>query len=125
MKKLPIFLSVLFVVCVLSYWVFKLNPFKKDTDIKKETVVELTCDNGASMTAKYYEPDENGIMMRVSLSIYKDGNTVLYDLFPAMSGSGARFETKDQSHSFWEHQGTFTYAVDGIDTAVCQEKQAQ
>ena len=125
MKKLPVFLSVFLVLCVIFFWVYKLNLFTKDTTILKETVIELICDDGASMTARYYEPDKAGIMTRVSLSVFKDGNTVLYDLFPAMSGSGARFETKDQKYSLWEHQGTFTYAVDGVDTAVCQEKQAQ
>ena len=125
MKKLPIFFSALLVVCVLFYWGFKLNLFTKDTNTKKETVVELTCDDGASMTAKYYEPGKDGIMRRLSLSVYKDGNTVLYDLFPVLSGSGARFETKDQTHSLWEHQGTFTFAVDGVDTAVCRVNQGQ
>jgi len=123
MKKLYVFLLVALVLCVIFFWVFKLNLFTNDVNTKKETVVELSCDNGYSMTAKYYEPDKGGIMTRLSLSVFKDGNTVLYDLFPAMSGSGAKLETKDQKHSIWEHQGEFTFAVNGVDTAVCQEKQ--
>ena len=127
MKKLPIFFSVLLVVCALFYWGFRLNLFTKEKDIntKKETIVELTCDDGSSMTAKYYEPSKDGIMMRLSLSVYKDGNTVLYDLFPTLSASGAKFETKNQTHSLWEHQGAFTFAVDGVDTSVCRENLGQ
>jgi hypothetical protein len=125
MKKLPLYISVFLVLCVIFYWVFKLNPVKTDTNTGKETAVELSCDNGASMTAKFYEPDKDGIMTRLSLSVFKDGDTVLYDLYPSISASGAKFETKDQTHSLWEHQGTFTFAVDGVDIAVCGENQGQ
>ena len=125
MKKLPVILTVFIVLVVISFWVYKFNVLGSRETSQKETVVELTCDNGSTMTARYYEPDKGGIMNRLSLSVFKDGDTVLYDLSPAMSGSGARFETKDQKYSLWEHQGTFTFAVDGVDTSVCQEKQAE
>jgi membrane-bound inhibitor of C-type lysozyme len=125
MKKLPVFFIVFVVLVVIYFWVNKLNIFSNNTPSQKKTAVELTCDDGASMTATYYDQNKEGVMMRLSLSVFKDGDTAVYDLYPSISGSGARFETKDQKHSLWEHQGTFTFAVDGVDTSVCQEKQAQ
>jgi hypothetical protein len=62
-------------------------------------------------------------MTRLSLTIKKNGDTQVYDMIPAMSGSGAKYETKDQRYSLWEHQGTFTFAVDGIDESVCQKNE--
>jgi len=121
MKKITLFIIFL-VVLITAFWVYKLDIFKSKSKSKTETKVELSCDDDSTMTAKYYAPDKEGIMTRLTLSVTDSEVKSDYDMIPAMSASGAKYETSDQVYSFWEHQGEFTFRMNDNIIAVCKEK---
>jgi len=125
MKKLLVLFLFAGAVLVVFYRVNMLRVTNVNTKTVPETVVELVCDNGYGMTARYSEPDKGGIMTRLLLTVFKDGDTRIYDMAPSMSGSGSRFATGDGKYSLWEHQGEFTFAVDEANEAVCRKKQGE
>ncbi|MFZ4648420.1 MAG: hypothetical protein ACOYMB_02150 [Patescibacteria group bacterium] len=83
------------------------------------TEVELSCTNGYFVSAIYYSPDNDGIMERLSLHVTKDGIETPYEMIPALSASGAKFQTEGGAHSFWEHQGEFRLVKSEEELTVC------
>jgi len=120
MKKVYV---IIFLVLILGVSVFSISRFDAsllgEKPVEKGPVISLTCDQGYTITIQYSEPDKSGVMTRMSLNVLKDGTTHIYDLHQALSGSGSKFETPDQKYSLWEHQGEFTFAIGGVDEAVC------
>jgi membrane-bound inhibitor of C-type lysozyme len=116
MKKYFITFAIGIVILVLGIFLWS----KKQTSVGK-TTIGLSCDRGYEMTATYDTPDQKGILTRLLLTVYKDGNTHIYEMTPAMSASGSRFATRDQIYTFWEHQGEFTFAIRDTNEAVCRE----
>jgi uncharacterized membrane protein YgcG len=107
-------IAVLFIIAM----VFLKFKNKASAGNNKETVVELSCPDGYTMTAKYYAPDKNGILSKLSLTVIKDNKKDLYEMNTAMSASGAKFETSGGSggsggsngeYFLWEHQGDFMF----------------
>lgn len=88
-----------------------------------EAVVELSCSDGYNVSARYYEPDMGGIMQKLEIQVTKSDATRLYNMIPAISASGAKFETADKRYSFWEHQSVFTFALNDTDVTKCTEKK--
>lgn len=124
MKKLFVFLLVVVAVVLVVVFVkpdFRLGGEKKTSG--ESTTVDLVCDRGYEISATYSKPDANGVMTELSLSLTENGAMKVYTMAPIMSASGARFGTPDMKYTFWEHQGTFTFAVDDVETAVCHEKE--
>ena len=82
-----------------------------------EAIPVITCDNGYSIKARYYEPDSAGILSKLDLAVTKNGKTEKMVLYPAISASGSRFATPDLKQVFWEHQNEFYYLVN--DSLIC------
>ncbi len=83
-------------------------------------VAQLICTQGYSAEAIYYAPNKNGVMEKLLLNMTKDGVKTQYYMIPALSASGAKFETKTGDFSFWEHQDEFTLAKSGETITVCR-----
>ena len=115
-------IGVIFLVVVFIKPDFSLDRDKKMPG--KSTTVDLVCDKGYEISTTYSKPDANGVMTELSLNVIENGKTKVYTMMPAMSASGAKFGTPDMKYTFWEHQGTFTFAVDDVDTAICHEKES-
>jgi hypothetical protein len=122
MKKPRVIFFILFIILLSFYWFYRQNSLKTVNPSESGKVVNLLCSSGYEMKARYSAPDKNGILIKLSLTVGKDGTTTVYDMAPAMSGSGSKFETEDQKYSLWEHQGEFTFSIDGVDQSVCTEK---
>ena len=91
---------------------------------KNAIKVALSCTNGYTIAALYYSPDENKVMQKLLLTVSKKGALSNYDMLPAMSASGARFENAKNNLSFWEHQGDFNLAKGGTAIlTVCRKSQ--
>jgi membrane-bound inhibitor of C-type lysozyme len=111
---------LILIVTIFALAVGFLLLTKKQTSVGK-TTIGLSCDQGYEMSAIYDTPDRSGIMTRLLLTVYKDGNTHIYEMTPAMSASGSKFATRDQIYTFWEHQGEFTFTIRDVNEAVCRE----
>lgn len=122
-KLLTIFFVVLILLCSLV-WYFGRTYRKGATTPVREHSVRLVCPNGYALTARYHTPDKAGIMTKLSLTVINTGGTQTYEMVPAMSGSGSKFETSDQVYSLWEHQGEFAFALNGNDITICTEEEA-
>ncbi|MCD2450020.1 MliC family protein [Methylicorpusculum oleiharenae] len=81
----------------------------------------LVCDNGYDISAIYYAPNSEGILLKLSLKISKAGKTDAVEMIPAIAASGAKFETPDGQLSFWEHQGEFTLGKGDKNVSVCRQ----
>ena len=121
--KIPgIIFSILFACILFAFGIYVFRFFKTVYPSDKQIVVNLSCNRGYEMKARYYKPDENGILTQLSLTVKKDDQSVVYDMATTLSGSGSKFETQNKRFSFWEHQGEFTFAIDNRDTSVCTDK---
>jgi hypothetical protein len=97
------------------------SPGSPASTPEKTNKLVLSCDNAYDIKAVYHSPDADGILSKLSLEITKDGKTEKLEMVPAIAASGAKFETEDQSQSFWEHQDEFTLTKGDTDLSVCQE----
>ena len=69
--------------------------------------IYLSCDNNYGLSLSYYGLSEDGVMQRLSVT-GTDGEVMLgYEMIPAISASGAKYQTEDGVFTLWEHQGTF------------------
>ena len=92
----------------------------KAAEVKK---TELLCKKGYSMTLRYYAPDKNGLLSKLSLTVSKDSTANTYEMNSTMSASGAKFETTKTNYFLWEHQGTFLFGKDDQNITECKERQ--
>lgn len=92
----------------------------KETRAAENRLV-LFCDNGYDISAIYYAPNSEGILSKLSLKISKAGKTDAVEMIPAITASGAKFETHDGHLSFWEHQGEFTLGIGDKNVSVCRQ----
>lgn len=124
-KNLIIFFSssVIFImaIAIISYFCFRPVEKKSLVLLEGSNKVNLVCSNGYKAQAEYYSQNDQGIMEKLRLAMIKGGETTNYDMIPAMSASGAKFETADKKFSFWEHQGEFAFAENDEDLAICRE----
>lgn len=85
--------------------------------------IYLSCDNNYDLSLSYHNPDEDGIMREVSV-MGTDGEKMIgYEMIPAISASGAKFQTEDGVFTLWEHQGTFELSENDQVIATCIEAQ--
>ncbi len=97
---------------------------KEDIDILPSADAEaitLQCSNGYSAKATYYDGDSSGVMRRLLLVTAKGEDIKQYLLRQSVSASGAKFITRDQVTSFWEHQGEFSFEQGGTVLALCRD----
>ncbi len=87
----------------------------------KTVEVDLACSNDYAIHATYSTPDERGVMQKLALSVIHGEVATLYEMLPALSGSGSRFETEDGTVVLWEHQDEFRFMMDGADVALCRK----
>ena len=85
------------------------------------TVAQLICNNGYSAEATYYSPNKNGVMGRLILNVFKYEVKTQYNMIPALSVSGSKFQVEGGQISFWEHQDEFTLADGENNLAVCHK----
>lgn len=124
--KIPgIVFSILFISIVIAFGIYVFRFFKTMYPSDKEVLVKLSCNNGYEMKARYYMPDEKGILTKLALTVKKDEQSVVYNMTSTLSASGSKFETQNKRFSFWEHQGEFTFAIDNIDVSVCTQKESK
>lgn len=100
---------------------------KSDTVKKSETDSttshKLNCNNGYAIVSYYSSiPNEKGITDLLYIEVTKDGKVEKYNMKPAMSASGAKYESTIGKYSFWEHQGEFTFRQDEEEICICKEK---
>lgn len=132
MKKTTIIILIILVFVVLGVILILSGTIRfnfmdeKNSDLEKSennsVKIHLSCSEGYSAVALYYLPNERGIMEKLSLDMTKDGKREHYDMIPSVSGSGAKFATKDGIYYFWEHQGEFSFAKNDENIAICHKE---
>jgi membrane-bound inhibitor of C-type lysozyme len=93
---------------------------QKESGVAESRLV-LDCDNGYDISAIYYAPDSEGVVLKLSLKISQAGKTDTVEMIPAIAASGAKFETTDGQWTFWEHQGEFTLGTGDNHVSVCRQ----
>lgn len=84
-------------------------------------VAQLICNNGYSAEAIYYSPNKNGVMGKLLLNVFKYEVKTQYNMIPALSASGSKFQVEGGQIYFWEHQEEFTLAEGEKVLAVCHK----
>lgn len=83
--------------------------------------IYLSCDNNYGLSLSYYGLSEDGVMQRLSVT-GTDGEVMLgYEMIPAISASGAKYQTEDGVFTLWEHQGTFELSENEQVIATCTQ----
>ncbi|MCX6795164.1 MAG: MliC family protein [Candidatus Falkowbacteria bacterium] len=114
-------LALLAVIAIVGFIRFNFTNGGDIVPGKNANAVQLICTNEYLISALYYSPNQEGIMEKLSLTVKHSGSTKIYEMVPAMAASGAKFETTDQSFSFWEHQGEFRLSQGENDLSLCQK----
>lgn len=81
----------------------------------------LSCDNDYDLSLSFYQPNEEGVMTGLSV-MGTDGEEMFnYVMVPAISASGAKYQTEDEVYVMWEHQGTFELSKNEEVIATCTQ----
>ncbi|NTV22530.1 MAG: META domain-containing protein [Candidatus Yonathbacteria bacterium] len=117
---LGIVAGILLIVAVVGFYRFNVTNGGDSIDGEHTNVAQLSCADGTTAVATYHAPDASGIMQEL-LFVVTDARGVEteYDMVPAMSGSGAKFATQDESFSLWEHQDEFAFSRADGSSVVC------
>lgn len=110
------------VVTALGYIVYHggtHNETTTKTVIQTQSVLELSCDNGYSITPTYYEPDEKGEFNKLSLLITKQETVGRYEMTRISTETGALYKTYNNKYTFWGYQGTYILGINGVSISGC------
>ena len=105
-------------LAIIIFTIIFIKARKSDEAVK---IIKLKCANGYTMMLKYHEPDKNGVLSKLSLTVITDNEKNLYEMDTAMSASGAKFETQGDKYFLWEHQGTFMFGKGEENITDCRE----
>ncbi len=127
-KKLIIIALVTIVIAsaVVGFLYYKQS--KENIDIlppEGANGVRLLCSNGYTGKVTYYDPGTDGVMRRLLIVTAQGEDIKQYLMRQSVSGSGAKFATRDGASSFWEHQGEFSFEQGGVVVAVCKDASKQ
>jgi heat shock protein HslJ len=87
--------------------------------------ISLSCSNGYTGKATYYDADKNGVTRRLLLVAAQGEDIKQHLMLTTVSASGAKFTTRDGMTSLWGHQGEFTFEQNGTALAVCKDASKQ